>query len=50
LPQILFKNSKAASHAHDMLNIFREIHKYTTRKLFMEIQASERRRNTGCGF
>jgi len=40
-------NTKAASHVHDILKIFREVHKYTIRKLFMEIQASERRLNTG---
>jgi hypothetical protein len=46
LHQILFKNSKSASHAHDMVKISREVHTYTTPKLFMEILASERWRTT----
>jgi hypothetical protein len=35
---MLFKNSKAASPAHDMLKIFREAYTYKTRKLFMEFR------------
>jgi hypothetical protein len=42
LYQILFKNSKAATHAHEMFKISREVHTHKTRKFFMEILASEK--------
>jgi len=37
----VFKNLKAASHAQDMLKIFRVVHKYTTRKLFLEFRVQK---------